>query len=387
MKKINLILGLLIGLMLFSCSSAKILAQNKYKGAPKHQELSIENFPNSTEYILNKGLESNLSIKLDQKIDELLEKHNVAGITVTVLIPEKGIWETNRGFISKPDNKIIDNSSVFYWASVGKLITSTIIHQLVIDGSLSFDDKLSKWYPDIQNAKKITLEQLLNHTNGIYSFQVDSTLHYSNKHYSPNELLEVSKNHKNLFKPGEYWSYTNTGYLLLALIIEKIESKTFEQVVKERITVPLNLKTLKVAPEDIPANLALAHNKDTVIPKDSSGPLGAGNIISNSKDIAVFLSALLGGKIIPIEMVQTTLKNLYPMFDKGTYYGNGIMLYDFKELNNTDNLWIGHSGGTENYKTITLYDVKSKVIMAISINQNIPAEAVANKLMEIITEE
>ena len=149
---------------------------------------------------------------------------------------------------------------------------------------------------------------------------------------------------------------------------------------------PLNLKTLKVAPEYIPANLALAHNKDAVIPKDSSGPLGAGNVIGNSKDMAVFLSALLGGKIIPIEMVQTTMRDLYPMFDKGSYYGNGIMLYDFKELNNTDNLWIGHSGGTENYKTIALYDVKSKAIMAISINQNIPAEAVANKLMEIITE-
>ena len=189
-----------------------------------------------------------------------------------------------------------------------------------------------------------------------------------------------------MFKPGQYWSYSNTGYLLLVLIIEKIESKTFEQVVIERITAPLNLKTLKVTPENIPKNLALAHNKDTVIPKDSSGPLGAGNIISDSKDIAVFLSELLAGKIIPIKMVHAMMKDLYPMFDKGTYYGNGVMLYDFKELNNTDNLWIGHSGGTENYKTIALYDVKSKVIMAISINQNFPAEAVANKLMEIIIE-
>jgi D-alanyl-D-alanine carboxypeptidase len=387
MKKINLTLRLLIGLMLFSCSSNEtLLAQNKYKGATKHQQPNIEVLPNSTEYILDQSLESDLTIKLDQKIDELFEKHNVAGITATVLIPEKGIWETNRGFISKPDNRIIDSSSVFYWASVGKLITNTLIQQLVIENKLSLNDKLSKWYPDIQNAKKITIEQLLNHTNGIYSFQADSTFHYSNKHYSPNELLEVSKNHKNLFKVGEYWSYTNTGYLLLALITEKIESKTFEQIVNERITVPLNLKTLKVAPEDIPANLALAHNKDTVIPKDSSGPLGAGNIISNSKDMAVFLSSLLAGKIIPIEMVHTMMKDLYPMFDKGQYYGNGIMLYDFKELNNTDNLWIGHSGGTENYKTLALYDVKSKVIMAISINQNFPAEAVANKLMEIITE-
>lgn len=386
MKKINLTLGLLIGLMFFSCSSNQtLLAQNKYKGAPKHQQPDIEVLPNSAEYILDKSLENSLTIKLNQKIDELIEKHNVAGITATILIPKKGIWETNRGFISKPNNITVDSSSVFFWASVTKLITSTIIHQLAIDGSLSFDDKLSKWYPDIQNAKKITIEQLLNHTSGIYSFQADSTLHYSKKHYSSNELLEVSKTHKNLFKPNEYWSYTNTGYLLLALIIEKIESKTFEQVVKERISDSLHLKTLK-ASKEIPSNLALAHNKDTVIPKDSSGPMGAGNIISNSKDIAVFLSALLSGKIIPIEMVHAMMKDLYPMFDKGQYYGNGIMLYDFKELNNTDNLWIGHSGGTENYKTIALYDVKSKVIMAISINQNIPSEAVANKLMEIITE-
>ena len=373
--------------MLFSCSSNQtLLAQNKYKGAPKHQELSIDIFPDSTDYILDQSLESDLRIKLNKKIDELFEKHNVAGITATILVPEKGLWETNRGFISKPDNRVIDSSSVFYWASVCKLITSTITQQLIIEDKLSLNDKLSKWYPEIQNAKKITIKQLLNHTNGIYSFQTDSTLHYSNKHLKPKGLLEVSKTHKNLFKPGQYWSYSNTGYLLLGLIIEKIESKTFEQVVIERITAPLNLKTLKVAPENIPKNLALAHNKDTVIPKDSSGPLGAGNIISDSKDIAVFLSELLAGKIIPIKMVHAMMKDLYPMFDKGTYYGNGVMLYDFKELNNTDNLWIGHSGGTENYKTIALYDVKSKVIMAISINQNFPAEAVANKLMEIIIE-
>lgn len=387
MKKINLTLGLLIGLILFSCSSNEtLLAQNKYIGSPKLQQPNIDILPNSTEYILDQSLESTLTTKLNQKIDELIEQHNVAGITATILIPEKGIWETNRGFISKPDNRIIDSSSVFYWASVGKLITSTIIQQLVIEDKISPNDKLSKWYPDIQNAKKITIEQLLNHTNGIYSFQADSTLHYSNKHYSPNELLEVSKNHKNLFKPGEYWSYTNTGYLLLALIIEKIESKTFEQVVKERIAVPFELRTLKVAPEDIPSNLALAHNKDTVIPNDSSGPLGAGNIISNSKDMAVFLNSLLAGQIIPIAMVHAMLKDLYPMFDKGQYYGNGIMLYNFKELNNTDDIWIGHSGGTENYKAILVFDIKSKVIMAISINENIPAEAIASRLMEVITE-
>lgn len=387
MKKRNLILEFLIGLMIFYCSSdATLCAQNKYKGEPKHQQPSIEVLPKSAEYILDKGLGNTLELKLNEKIDDLFNKNDIAGITATILIPKKGVWETNRGFISKSDNIIVDSSSVFYWASVGKLITSTIIQQLVIEDKLSLNDKLSKWFPDIQYAKKITIEQLLNHTNGIYSFQADSTLHYSNKYYSPNELLEVSKSHKNLFKPGEYWSYTNTGYVLLALIIEKIESKTFEQVVKARIAEPLNLTTLKVAPKEIQSNLALAHNKDTVISKDSSGPVGAGNIISNSKDMAVFLSALLSGKMIPIESIHNMMKDLYPMFDKGQYYGEGIMLYDFNDINNTNTVWIGHSGGTENYKAIILFDMKSEVIMAISINENIPVEAVAYKLMELINQ-
>ena len=387
MKKRNSILRSLIVLLIFSCvTETKLFAQNKYKGGPKHAQPSIDILPKSTDYILDRRLEDTLGTRLNQKIDELFDKHKIAGITATALIPEKGYWEINKGFISKADNIIVDDSSVFYWASVGKLITSTLIHKLIEEDKLSLDDKLSKWYPDIQNAKKITIEQLLNHTNGIYSFNVDSTVHYSKKQYSPNELLEVSKAHKNLFKPGEYWSYSNTGYMLLALILEKVESKTFELIVQERIVEPLNLKTLKVAPKKLPSNLALAHNNDTVIPKDSSGPMGAGNIIGNSKDMAVFLSALLTGEIISTEMVSSMMKDLYPMFDNGQYYGEGIMLYDFNEINNTETVWIGHSGGTENYKAVLLFDIKSKVIMAISINENIPAEAVALKLIGLIYE-
>ena len=100
--------------------------------------------------------------------------------------------------------------------------------------------------------------------------------------------------------------------------------------------------------------------------------------------MAIFLSALLTGKIIPIKGVHNMMIDLYPMFDKGQYYGKGIMLYDFNEVNQTNNRWIGHSGGTENYKAIAAYDIQTKAIITISINENIPVEAVAYKLMELI---
>ncbi len=381
----NKLILIMILLSIVSSTSNKIIAQKNYRGGTKHKQPEIESLPEGTEYIFDKKLNETLEIKLNQKVGELFSKYDIAGITATILIPEKGIWQINRGFISKPDHIVIDSSSVFYWASVSKLITSTIIYQLVLEDKLSFNDKLSKWFPDIQYSKKITIEQLLTHTNGIYSFNADSTVHFSNKHFSPNELLNIAKSKKNLFKPGEYWSYTNTGYLLLALIIEKIESKIFSQIVKERISEPLNLKTLKTATKN-PPNLTLAHNRGSVIHKDYSVPLGAGNMISNSKDMAVFLSTLLTGKIIPIKAVHHMMKDLYPMFDKGQYYGKGIMLYDFNEIDQTNNTWIGHSGGTENYKAIVIYDIKTKAIITISINENIPVESVVYKLMELINE-
>ncbi len=357
-----------------------------YKGAPIYAQPSISVFPKANSYKLDQPLADPLQIKLNQKIDSLFLKHHIAGITATVLIPQKGFWETNRGFISKRDNITVNDDSVFFWASIGKLISSTIVHQLILEGKLSFNDKLSKWFPDIQNAEKITINQLLTHTNGIYSFNADPDLQGSNKVFTPEEFLEIAKSHDNLFEPGEYWSYTNTGYLLLSFIAEKIESKTFSQIVDARIAKPLKLASLRTPRKDEP-NLALAHDKDKVIHKDYSAILGAGGIVSNSKDMATFLSALLTGKVIPVRNVHAMMKDLYPMFNnKGLYYGRGIMLYDFNKLNKTNNIWIGHSGGTENYKAILVYDVKTKVIIAISINENIPVESVAGRLIELISE-
>lgn len=354
-----------------------------YRGAPKHVQPRMEVLPLHTSYNMNQKLDASLEANLNQKIDELFAKHKIAGITATILVLEKGMWETTRGYVSKPDDRVVDGDTVFFWASVGKLINSTIVHQLILEGKLSFDDKLSKWFPDIENANKITIEQLLTHTNGIYSFNYDPAVHASKESFSSEELLEIAKSHDNLFEPGEQWFYTNTGYLLLSFIIEKIESKAFAQVVKERISKPLKLNTLRAAIKDDP-NLALAHNKGAVIHEDYSTLLDAGGFVSNSKDMATFLSALLTGKIIPIKEVYAMMKDLYPMFDKGHYYGRGIMLYDFNDIDNTNDVWIGHSGGTENYKAILLYDTKSKVIMAISINDNTPVSAVAYQLMKVI---
>ena len=104
-----------------------------YKGALKHAQPSLALLPAPNSYEFKKPLEDALKKKLDSKIDELFSKHHIAGITATALVPKKGIWETTRGYVSKPENRHVDGATVFFWASVGKLITSTIVHQLIVN--------------------------------------------------------------------------------------------------------------------------------------------------------------------------------------------------------------------------------------------------------------
>ena len=377
-KIIAICFCVLVLTMMIGCTTSTV-----YKGAPKHIQPRLEVLPQAHLYEFDQKLNASLEERLNQKIDELFLKHHIAGISATIIVPKKGHWETHRGYVSKPDNIPVDNDTVFFWASVGKLITSTIVHQLILEGKLSFNDTLSNWFPDIQNADKITIEQLLTHTSGIYSFNVDPNVHGHEQNFSSEELLEIAKSHENLFEAGEYWSYTNTGYLLLSFIIEKIEAKTLAHVVAERISKPLKLKTLKTAIKNEP-NLALAHDKEKVIHEDYAAIAGAGGFVSNSKDMALFLSALLTGKVLPTKNVHAMMKDLYPMFDKGLYYGRGIMLYGFNKINNTHNIWLGHAGGTEHYRAILIYDVNTKTIVAISINEKIPVEAVAMRLLEVM---
>lgn len=388
MIQLNCFYSFLLLIALCSCSKHVVNPNNtQYKGGKMHHQPSIGVFPEENIYNQFPLVDDVLKRKLDRNISNLISQQGITGLTATVLIPDKGIWRLDTGFVSKNNNVLVDSSTVFYWASVSKLITSTVIHLLMKEHKLELTDKLSKWYPQFENSERITITHLLNHTSGLYSFNSDSAFHYNNEFHYPPDLLAIALSKNDLFEPGTYWSYTNTGYLLLALIAEHIESKSLAEIVYEKITSPQNLSSLKVLePKELPQNLALAHKNGEVINTNYSMPLGAGNIVSSSKDMAFFFSALLTGKYVSIQTVHKMLDELFPMFDNGQYYGKGMMLYDFKEINNTKSVWIGHSGGTENYRAILIYDFETRAICAISVNQNIAVEAIANRIIALIDE-
>ena len=188
--------------VLFLSSYISLLAQSKYRGMPKHEEIDIAQFFLVDNYELRGQLPDTLQYKLQQTISELFVNQNIAGLSVTMFTP-KGQWQTTMGYANKPNKQFADSSTVFYWASVCKLVTATIIMQLINEKKIKSNSKLSKWYPKFSNAKKITISNLLTHTSGIYSFNSDSNFHNSSSYHTPDELLAIALAKENLFKPNE----------------------------------------------------------------------------------------------------------------------------------------------------------------------------------------
>ena len=332
-----------------------------------------------------------LSIEKKNKLDSLLNSSyallDIPGITVDV-ITQQGHWNIDTGFVSLESREKVDSTTTFYWASVGKLITSVLIHELINEQKLTLDDKLEKWYPEFQYSNLITVQHLLEHRSGIYSFNYDTARTNALEHPTPNDLLKIALEHDNHFFPGQYWYYSNTGYILLSSIIEKIEHQSYDTVVLNRISNKLHLKKLRALQVgEFPSNIALLHNSSNLVQNDNFNAIaGAGSIISNSKDMNKFLYALFTKKILPQESIQHMTKTLYPMFEEGIYYGQGIMVFDLSShTNNLDQgKLIGHSGGTSNVKSMAIFSPENQTFISIASNKNIPVEAIAYSILKIL---
>jgi D-alanyl-D-alanine carboxypeptidase len=363
------------------CDSAGV-----YKGSPLYQGLE-NNIWTTIPDMLSGDIDSSLSKKLNDVADEILVLTKAPGITIAAGIPGTGIWSTLRGLaLTKPPTPLAAKS-YFHWASVGKAFTATAVLQLVEENQLSFDNPISTWFPDFPNAKAITIDHLLTHTSGIFSFNADLKFREMDGYKPPYVLIEFAKKHGNSFCPGEYWSYSNTGYVLLAQIVEIIEKQPFHQVLEERIIQVLNLhNTVALAPGQHLPGLARGHTKEGLDESfNESTPFGAGIIASSAKDMVVFWHALLSGKLLMKLTIEKAFGKLYPMFDPGIYYGRGVMLYDVRNDDGEKIVWwLGHSGGTPGIKTIIAYDLNYKIFVAVAINGIGSVEAAANTLIKKI---
>ena len=354
-----------------------------YKGPPLHSPLDDEIWMKFS-IDLSGQMPSGIELNLDALTDEILGLTGSPAISAAIGIPGKGLWSVSKGTALRGSDRHVDSTSYFHWASVGKAFTATAVIQLIEANKLGYEDPLANWFPDFPNAGAITIGHLLTHTSGIFSFNSDLPFREERDYKTPLELLGIAQKHGNAFCPGEYWAYSNTNYVLLALILEKIEHKPFHLILTERIIEPLALThTIALAPRQKLPGLVKGHTAEG--PEESfeeTTPFGAGIIVASAGDMIRFWHAFLSGKLISPASVKSAYQTLYQMFQPGIYYGRGVMLYDVKnDAGERVVWWLGHSGGTPGLKTIIACDIESGIYVAVALNNPSSAEASANKLM------
>lgn len=354
-----------------------------YQGEPLYSDFNGERLPSSFNFSGN--LEPELTTQLNEAVNWTLQNTNTPGITAAVGIRDRGIWSTTNGLASTQPPTKANDDSVFWWASVGKMFTASIILQMVAENQLSLDQTIDNWFSDYPQAQSITIRDLLTHTGGVFSFQQDREFRRRIGYSTPEELIALSAQQGADFCPGMYWYYSNTGYVILARIIEAIAHQPFAEVVDNRLIQPLGLtQTYALDFQALPPQLARGHIEGKPDPKfKPSLPFGAGNVVASAEDMVVFLAALLSGEVYPRSALQESLSTLYPMFDDGTYYGQGIMLYDLDREGDSVQ-WLGHSGGSPSVRAVVAYDLERDIFVAVAMNGNVPAEALAYRLVEIV---
>jgi CubicO group peptidase (beta-lactamase class C family) len=246
--------------------------------------------------------------ELDKKINTLIEKAvELNRFNGSVLVSKNGkiIFEAGYGF-QDVEKKIVNTpNTVYQIGSTTKEFTAAVILKLEEDNKLSLEDKLSKFFPKFKRGDEITIKNLLTHTSGLYEILRDPiAFNEGSQPRSKEKMLSYFADKPLYFNPGTQYSYCNSGYMMLGLIIEKVTGKSYEQVVKDLILQPLEMTHsgfdfagLKSPYKAIGYTKYTNTIKEPSIPWDSTATYSAGALYSTVGDLYKWHNGLLSYKI------------------------------------------------------------------------------------------
>lgn len=344
-----------------------------YEGPPLYAQ-RVE-LPANT-FVIGPAFDVATNNRLDAAMTTALQRTQ-AEVMTAALATTTGHWSATRDADGVPQPQRL------WWASVGKALTATVIMQLVEEGKLQLDAPLARWLPDFPNSQAITIDHLLHHTAGIFSANEDPVVAREARYHTPEEGFTVAAKHGALCCPGQWWRYSNTGYAMLGRIIEAVDGRPYHQAVNERIAARLQLATLQaLAPGEEPSDVARLKPSNRAEPRMvPNWAYAAGGVVASADDMLRFWHALLTAKLLTAEHTTGLVEQLYPMFDQGTFYGRGVMLYAFSHPTLGARTWIGHSGGSPGIKAVVLFSPADQAFVAVALTGDGSAEACANLLL------
>jgi D-alanyl-D-alanine carboxypeptidase len=288
-----------------------------------------------------------------------------------------GIRRAASGFANLAPKAQLRPADRFRVASVTKTFVATVVLQLAAERRLGLDDPVERWLPGVvPHGNAISLRELLDHTSGLFDYDEDQAWIAARfadpgREWSPQELVAVATSHEPLFAPGTSWTYSNTNYVLLGLVVEAVTGRSLADELQARVFEPLDLDSTS-----FPAGTALegrfAHGYFVSRPPlpPPSGTLidvstilspsawGAGQIVSNAVDVTRFFAALLRGRLLPAAQLETMKAEVVP-------HGYGLGL----RISHTScGEAFGHDGDVPGYRNVVWSSADGRRVVSLMVN-------------------
>lgn len=332
-------------------------------------------------------LRGNLKVKLDQ----IKNTVNFPGATCAIVLPNDKIIQLSTGYADQENKIKMKTNDRMFLGSTGKTFVAAVLMQLVEENKIGLSDKVSKylgnekWFSRIPNSDDITVFMLCHHTSGLPRYVFTGTfgedlVKNPDKVWKPEELLSYIFDHKPRHKAGTRWAYSDTNYIILGMIIEKICKNTFYNEVKKRFLLPLELTNISPQISRNPKGLVQGYSGEAsfmkIPPKviinnkyfiNPQFEWCGGGFITTAADLAKWTKKLYSGEILSEESMDELLLPVSYRDGKISDQGYGIAV----QISETKlGKKLGHTGLMPGYVTEIGYYEDYDLTIVIQINQD-----------------
>ncbi|WP_143962311.1 serine hydrolase domain-containing protein [Litoribacter populi] len=299
--------------------------------------------------------------KLDQYF-EALEKNDKFMGSVAVSQNGEIIYTKTLGYCDLENNLKPDENSKYRIGSISKTFTAVLTLLAVEQDKLKLEQTLDEFFPTIPNSDRITIKNLLNHRSGIHNFTNDPEYPtWLTEAKTEEQMVDIITKAGSDFEPDKQTAYSNSNYVLLSYILERVFNQTYATSLREFITQPFDLENTflgrEINTQNNECNSYRFANSWKIEPEtDISIPLGAGGIVSSPSDLVKVSDALFGGEILKQESLEK-MKTIQDNFGLGLY-----------QMPFNGRAGLGHSGGIDGFSSSFIHFTDGEISYAMISN-------------------
>lgn len=290
--------------------------------------------------------------------------------------PVEDMWLGASGLADRETQQVLMPDDRFRVASITKLFIAVVTLQLVQEGKLSLDAPISQWRPRVPASDAITVRHLLEHTSGLFNYTESEIVEQPDAiQLSPDDILSIAIAQAPTHAPGEAWAYTNTGYLLLGIIIEDVTQQSWSDGVRARILEPLGMASTFIDGRETVlggyvSGYAFDVETGTYLDVSTSGWANvadsAGAMVSTTRDLLRFMQGLMTGDLLTDETLNAMMAPKHLVLDvEGLQIHGGMGLFILETDTYTS---VGHGGDLPGYSAWLGYVPEHDILHASMVN-------------------